>query len=313
MPKLRLSQIISLLLISLVFLVQPAPDVIHQLILRVNAKENNQTELPHLIRPIIIPVFTGDALADQLPNTFTASAIYVMDRQSGAILYQKNADEPHYPASTEKMMTALVARREYPLTKVFMVGEEAFSTGSTMGLKIGEHMTVEQLLYGLLIPSGNDAAFVLANNHPGKYVGFVTEMNNMAKELHLTHTRFQNPSGLDANNQSSTARDLAIVANEVMKDPFLRKIVSTKSTTIHDVTGTYQHPLTSTNELLGVVDGVVGIKTGTTDFAGENLITAVDRNGHEVIAVVLGSKDRYAETVSLINWIFQNYEWQTVK
>jgi D-alanyl-D-alanine carboxypeptidase (penicillin-binding protein 5/6) len=256
---------------------------------------------------LLVPVL--DASGSAAP-VFTASGIYVMDRQSGSILFQKNPQEQKYPASTAKMMTALVARKFYALDQELTVREEAFATGSSAHFKLGERLTVKTLLAALLIPSGNDAAFVLANNHPGGYDGFVAAMNARAHELHLDNTMFKNPSGLDSDSQESTARDLAILANEVMKDPLLRDIVGTKQVTLTDVTGKLTHRVITTQELLGVVDGVVGIKTGTTQFAGENLVTEVDRDGHQVIFVVLGSKDRFSETRQLIDWVFGRYSWQ---
>jgi D-alanyl-D-alanine carboxypeptidase (penicillin-binding protein 5/6) len=166
-------------------------------------------------------------------------------------------------------------------------------------------------LKALLIPSGNDAAFVLATHHPLGYAGFTAAMNNVAQELHLDESHFSNPSGLDQQDQTASAHDLAILANEIMKDPVLRQIVGTPHTVISDTTGTIHHSLQSTHELLGVEDGVIGVKTGTTEFAGENLITAVNRDGHEVIIVVLGSQQRYGETKALIHWIFTKYGWES--
>lgn len=330
MPKLRVDQYLSILLLSVSFLFLPSLQA------RAWAKTTTKNPAPvvqdlsPLITQLSVPIYTGTQSAEEvlLPplapklvgkkSVAVAIApkpslsIYIMDRQSGTILYQKNATQPHYPASTAKMMTALVAKQAYPLDKIFTVKEEAFATGSTAHFQLGENLYLRDLLYALLIPSGNDAAFVLANNYPTGYQGFVDEMNQRARLLHLDNSKFRNPSGLDTNDESSTARDLAILANEVMKDPLLRQIVGTKETTIHDVTGQVSHQLQTTQELLGVVDGVVGIKTGTTPSAGENLITEVDRDGHQVVFVVLGSTDRFKETRQLIDWVFANYQWKDI-
>jgi D-alanyl-D-alanine carboxypeptidase (penicillin-binding protein 5/6) len=266
---------------------------------------------PQITSPLVVPVYTAQQTADQTFPSATASAIYIMDRQSGSILYERHSLEARYPASVAKMMTALVARKIYPLDKVLQIKEEAFATGSSAHFILGEEVTVQNLLYALLLPSGNDAAFVLATHHPFGYEGFVNEMNQLAKQLHLSQTHFQNPSGLDDEKQVATARDLAILANEVMKDETLRQVVGTKQTTITDTSNKMKHHLVSTHELLGVVNGVVGIKTGTTESAGENLVTEVDRDGHQIIIVLLGSQNRYNETTAIIKWLFSHYVWET--
>jgi D-alanyl-D-alanine carboxypeptidase (penicillin-binding protein 5/6) len=222
----------------------------------INAPEQVKQEvfapsLPKLIVPVSVPVYAAENLA-QPDETFpkvTASAIYVMDIPSGSILFEKNAQTARYPASTAKMMTALTVRKIFPLDKVLTVKQEAFTTGTVVGLHVGEQLTVKELLTALLIPSGNDAAFVLANNHPLGYQGFIAAMNSLAEELHLDETKFANPSGLDTQEQTSTAHDLAILAKELMKDDVLRSIVSTKTTVVHDTTGEVSHPVTSTQEL----------------------------------------------------------------
>jgi D-alanyl-D-alanine carboxypeptidase (penicillin-binding protein 5/6) len=310
-PKLRFDQYLSILLLCGVILFLPGFNAIQQLDLGFPPKTFAQ-QIPDLITQVTIPVYSADNNPFDQFLDFTARSLYVMDRESGSILYAKNPDQPRSIASTAKMMTALVALETYPLDRELTVREEAFTTGTTMGLKVGEKMKVSELLKGLLIPSGNDAAFVFANNHPQGYSGFLTAMNAKAKQLHLKDSVFRTPSGLDEEDQSSSAHDLAILANEVMKNPILRSIVGTKQTTIQDSTGKISHILNNTQALLGEVEGVVGIKTGTTEFAGENLVTEVDRDGHQVIIVVLGSKDRFNETRQIIDWVFQNYDWKKI-
>lgn len=259
-----------------------------------------------------IPVASGpDPLGTSLAS-LSASAVYVMDRQSGAILYQKNAAALRYPASTAKMMTAIVARQNYPLDRVMTVTDAAFTTGTVAGLKLGEQLTTESILNALLIPSGNDAALVLGQHHPFGYAGFVAQMNAEAQKIGLSQTTYQDVSGLDTDHELSTARDLAILANELMKDPVLRQIVGTRQTDIHDVSGLITHKLKSTQELYGQIPDVVGIKTGTTLNAGENLITEIDRDGHQIIFVVLGSTSRFVDSKLLIQWVFANYRWENI-
>ncbi len=310
MPKFRFDQYLALLLFGGVILLQPSLKLAQWVNVPKVAAEA-PIQVPKLISPITIPVAAGlDPLGTSLA-TMSASAVYVMDRNSAAILYQKNANELRYPASTAKMMTALVARQDYPLFQVMTVTDAAYTTGTVAGLKLGEQITVENLLKALLIPSGNDAALVLGQNHPFGYAGFVNQMNQMANQLHLTKTTFNNVSGLDTDNELSSARDLAILANQLVKDPVLAGIVATPQTTIQDLSGRITHKLKSTQELYGQVQGVVGIKTGTTQNAGENLITEIDRDGHRVIFVVLGSTNRFADSKVLINWVFANYNWKT--
>jgi D-alanyl-D-alanine carboxypeptidase (penicillin-binding protein 5/6) len=268
-----------------------------------------ETQLLPITKKVTLPVLKTDK--PEAPE-LTASAVYVMDRGSGSVLFHLSPDQARYPASTAKLMTALVARQIYPPEKVLTI-QENYLEGSTTHLTAGEKMSVRNLLFALLLPSANDAAVALADNHPQKAAGFMAQMNQTAKKLHLDQTTFFNPSGLDASTQQSTARDLAILANEVMKDPLLREIVSTKETGITDTTGQLIHQLSNTNELLGKVPGVVGIKTGTTDFAGENLITERDKDGHQLIFVVLGSTDRYADTRKLYDWVDKNYDWKEVE
>jgi D-alanyl-D-alanine carboxypeptidase (penicillin-binding protein 5/6) len=265
-----------------------------------------------LVNPEPIPTLKDSAINPVVfAKTLSAQSIYVMDEKSASILLEKNSQEARFPASTTKMMTALVARKLYQPDYALTVKSEAFTEGTTMGLVLGEQMTVKNLLQGLLIESGNDAAFVLANNYPLGYDGFIGEMNTLAQDLHLDQTNFTNPSGLDEPQHQTTARDFAILAKELMKDPILKEIVGTSKITVTDVTGKYQHQLRTTNELLGK-NGVVGIKTGTTLQAGETLVTQVDRDDHTLIIVVMSSQDRYGETIKIIDWVFNNYEWLQV-
>ncbi len=315
MPKIRFDQILALVLFCGLLILHPTyktAQAASTKLLPSSDSQNVGVEAAQIKAPLTIPVYQGTLPKENSVASLSASAIYIMDRESGAILYQKNANDPRYPASTAKMMTALISRQVYSLDRVLTVTEAAFTTGTVAGLKLGEEITVENLLKALLIPSGNDAALVLGENHPFGYQGFVVQMNQEAKALHLNKTVFHNVSGLDSDNELSTARDLAILANQLMKDPVLREIVGTSQTKITDQSGKQIHYLRSTQELYGQVPGVVGIKTGTTEFAGENLITEIDRGNHQVIIVVLGSTDRFGETKYLINWVFSHYQWQTI-
>lgn len=271
--------------------------------------------VPILLAPLATISGQLNQTPDQLLNTLTASSVYVSDEASGTILLSKNPDNRLYPASTTKIMTALVAREAYYLNQVMTVREEAFTQGNTMELLPNEQISVNQLLQGLLIASGNDAAFVLANNYPGGYQEFVAAMNRKATQLGLSQSYFTNPSGLDAPQHRMTAHDLAILAREVFKDEYLAEIMGTPTLTVTNTTGQLTHPLSHTHELLYTDPTVVGGKTGTTDAAGQVLVTKFRRpdvtdQEREVIVAVMGSLDRYGDTNKIIDWVMAHYQWE---
>lgn len=241
----------------------------------------------------------------------SATGVVVLDIDSGVYLYKRNEKELLSPASTTKLLTALVALDNYHLDDVVTVKNIA-NDGQVMGLVPGEKITVENLLYGALIHSGNDAAWALADYYPGGVPKFVDAMNQKAGELHLTQSHFTNPVGYDDPNHKMSPIDLALLGEAALNNNVIAKMVAIPAITISDVTHTYFHPLKNVNELLGKIPGVGGIKTGWTEEAGENLITLVERGGHRVIIVVLHSQDRFGDTSMLINWIFATYQWQTL-
>jgi D-alanyl-D-alanine carboxypeptidase len=212
-------------------------------------------------------------------------------------------------ASTTKIMTALVAADYFKSGQVLTVPKEALVGGSSMDLFAGEQMTFRSLLYGMLLNSGNDAAYTLAYNYSGGLNNFIDQMNLKAEQMNLKNTHFQNPAGFDNFDHYTSAADMAQIAKVFTKDALLAKIVATKNTSVVSFDKSKQHLLTNLNKLLGQ-NGVVGIKTGTTDASGENLVTLVERDGHRVLIVLLNSKDRFGETKQIIDWIFSNYSWQ---
>lgn len=240
----------------------------------------------------------------------SAQSVVVQDAHGKTLMYQKNPDIKLLPASTTKIMTALVALDYYTLTDVLVVQSEERAIGSTMKLVKNESITVENLLYGLLVDSGNDAALALADNYEGGYEGFVKAMNQKASELHLDHTLYKNPSGVESYGHTTTARDLAVLASVAVANPIINKIMQTREITVTDLSGEISHSMVNTNELLGEVDGLKGLKTGWTEHAGECLVSYVERNGNGVIIVVLNSSDRFGETIKLINWVFEHHSWQ---
>lgn len=240
----------------------------------------------------------------------SARAAIIQDVNSKVIIFSQNPNERLMAASTTKIMTALVALDYYNLSDIITIRVEDRAIGSTMNLVRGEQISVENLLYGLLVHSGNDAALALAENYPGGYDGFVRAMNKKATELNLDHTTYQNPSGIDSYGHVTTARDLAVLAAIAVKNPVISKIMQTKQITITDATGTIPHMLENTNKLLGILNGVKGLKTGWTELAGECLVTYVERDNHPIISVVLGSSDRFGDTTRLIDWVYAHHSWQ---
>ncbi|PIZ46712.1 hypothetical protein COY29_06200 [Candidatus Woesebacteria bacterium CG_4_10_14_0_2_um_filter_39_14] len=278
------------------------------------------TPLPSSTQELDFPLPTVANYPVNLEKTptlsLTARSLVVVDRDSAALLVGRNENLRVLPASTVKVMTALVALDYYRLDNVLVVGKME-KNGQGIDLIEGEKITVKNLLYGLLVSSANDAALVLAQNYPGGMVGFVKAMNQKAQALNLTHTYFANPTGLDSDPEGNlltdfsytTALDLARLAATALKNQFLLEIFSTLSITITDVEGKISHQLDNINELLNFLPGMKGVKTGWTEEAGECLVGYTERDGHGIITVVLGSQDRFGETVKLTNWIFDNFRW----
>ena len=225
---------------------------------------------------------------------------FVIKKMSSDTIIGKDVDTRLPPASTTKMMTALTAVSLYPLDKVITVGKP-YQVGVTIGLMENEQITIENLLYGLLLESGNDVAMAIAGG-VDKSDQFISVMNQKVSELGLLNTQFVNPSGLDHPDHYSSAYDLALIGESLLSNSLLSKIVNTKSSVIYDQTRQITHSLSNRNKLLGK-DGVIGIKTGYTDTAGEVLVTAVQRDNHNYIIVVMGSQDRFHDTQILINWL----------
>lgn len=240
---------------------------------------------------------------------FSARAVLILDLTTDTILYQKDASIPLPIASTTKIATALVASEYFKPNSVLIVNQGAGITGARVGLFKGETLSFRSLLYGMLLNSGNDAAFTIAENYPGGVLGFVSAMNKMATELNLKNTHFTNPAGFDDQNHYSSAQDLARISQEALKNYQLARIFSTKDTQVTSLDKKYTHRLSNLNKLLSQVRGVLGIKTGFTTLAKENLVTLVERENHQVLIIVLGSDDRFKETTKLIEWTYANFRW----
>lgn len=243
------------------------------------------------------------------PPPLFARAVFVKDLTSGITLYQKDANLSLPIASTTKIMTALVASEYFKPNSTLTVREGASITGAKVGLFAGEDLSFRSLLYGMLLNSGNDAAYALAENYPGGVLGFVSAMNKKAAQLNLANSHFDNPVGFDSPKHFSSAKDLTVITEEALKNTTLSRIFATKETSIVSLDKRYTHQLANLNKLLSSVKGVLGVKTGYTQEAKENLVTYVNRDGHQILTVVLGSNDRFGESTKLIEWIYENFTW----
>ncbi len=246
------------------------------------------------------------------PPRVTARQIAVVDEASGLLLYglDPHASEP--PASTTKIATAAVAlERASDLDAKVRVtvdgGAMAVRDGSSiMGLVPGSQLSVRTLLYGLLLPSGNDAAEQLALALAPSREQYVAWMNDLASRLGLHDTRFRNPSGLDDDGHEASAYDLAQLARYAMRNPTFRAIVSTTSYRAEGLL------LEGHNPLLGAYPGADGVKTGSTDLAGRTMVASATRNGHRVYVVVMHSDDLLADCSALFDWSWRSFAWSAV-
>lgn len=245
----------------------------------------------------------------ELPKTNSRRYI-VYDRISKSMIIGKNEDVKSAMASTTKIMTTIVILEKADLNEKVTVSAKAGGTGgSRLGLKRGDKASVRDLLYGLMLRSGNDAAVALAEHVGGSVKGFAELMNEKAIELGLTNTHFVTPHGLDDANHYTTALELAKLTDYAMDNETFAKIVGTKSTTIY--INNQSRKINNTNELLGVLNGVVGVKTGFTNNAGRCLVTETKRNNMDIITIVLGAdtkKDRTKDSVNLIEYTFSKYK-----
>ena len=240
-----------------------------------------------------------------------ARSYIVLDRLSKNIIYGKNEFNKVKMASTTKIMTAAIIIENCDLNKTVEVSKRAAGTGgSRLGLKTSDKITVRDLLYGLMLCSGNDAAVALAENCSGSITEFSNLMNKKAKELGLTNSHFESPHGLDSDNHYTTAYELALLSDYALQNKTFLNVVGTKNYTV-TINGNPK-TLSNTNELLGNLLGVYGIKTGFTNGANRCLVTACKRDDMDIICVVLGcdtKKFRTQDSIKLIEYTFKNFEY----
>ena len=243
--------------------------------------------------------------AGEIPQISAASAV-LYDPLSGTVLYEKNANSRRGMASTTKIMTAIVAMEQYDPTQTVEIKREWCGIeGSSMYLQAGEKLTVSDLLYGLLLASGNDAATALAGLDPDGLDAFVAKMNRKAETLGLTETHFDNPSGLDGQTHYTTALELAKLTAYAMEQPLFADIVGTQTA---NVAGRL---LNNHNRLLSDIDAC-GVKTGYTKACGRCLVSAKEQNGRMLICVTLNAPDDWKDHTALYRYGFANYQAYTL-
>lgn len=269
--------------------------------------------VPHPTNPVMFGGSVGFTVGS--PPSVSARAAYVFDADLGFAYYDKQADAELPMASCTKIMTALLAVEHGSLDQVITVGPDAEALvradSSYMGLSAGEKLTLRDLLYGLVLPSGNDAAVAIADGIGGNVGNFVAMMNERARQLGLTHTHFVNPHGLGAPGHYTSARDLAVLAGVAMKRPELVKITSTAHYSIPKTTAHGAYELETGNDLLSGArspyPGAIGVKPGFTGDAGYCQAFAAVRHGHLIVGVVLGEPSwqvRIVDMRNLLDWGF---------
>lgn len=236
----------------------------------------------------------------------SAQSAVLIDASTGRVLYSHNASEPRGMASTTKIMTALVAIENGNLDDVVTVSKNAsYQEGTSMYLKAGEKVSLKELLYGLLLSSGNDAAVAIAEHINGTVDEFALLMTNRAREIGAMQTTFKNPNGLDAEDHQTTALDLAKITRVALQNPVFAEIVSTKSITLER--GTY----TNHNKMLSMYDGATGVKTGFTKRCGRCLVSSAERNGFSLIAVTLNDPDDWNDHIQMFDNAYRDYQLTT--
>ena len=250
----------------------------------------------------VVALLTTAMLFPQQARALSAQKAIVLDATTGRILFEKNADTRSLIASTTKIMTALLVCEQCNVLDRMRIPKEAVGIeGSSMYLQEGEILTLQELLYGLMLSSGNDAATALAIYCGGTVEGFAQLMNDKARSLDLRDTHFVNPHGLDAPEHYSSARDLAVLAAHAMQNPIFAKTVSAKSVTVGSRT------LHNHNKLLWRLEGANGVKTGYTKAAGRILVSGAARNGRQLIAVTINAPNDWDDHTAMHEHGFSKY------
>ncbi len=295
---------------------QPAPPVAAtaEVAARVAPDTAEATPPPSTARyelgtPVPAPWDTAPVrLLDRPPPEIGAAAAVVLDEASLGVLYDHYAHERRAPASLTKIATAILAAERGDLEEVVSIDVDGLNMGrsTVMGLIPGDEFTLRDLLYGLMLPSGNDAALAIARHISGSEVAFAEEMTALAWRLGLTDSTFTNPHGLGGTNHRTTAYDLAVLSRYLMTFPDLAEIVAARSWTAE---GSRTISMWTLNSLLHTYPGADGLKTGYTRRAGPTIAVSAVRDGHRLYVVVLDSPTREADAAALLDWAFESHVW----
>ena len=257
---------------------------------------------------VLLISLTGEAYAAE-PRLAGEGAILI-DLSTGQCLYEKNADEQMYPASTTKMLTALLALKYGNLEDMVTIGPGVRGTaGTSIYLVEGEELVLDDLVRAMMLNSANDAAVAIAEHVGGSVESFALMMNDEARRIGAVNSHFVNPNGLHADNHYSTARDLSLIAREAIKDQRFRELIATRTGTIPREDPEVVTDLWNTNRLLWTYEGASGIKTGYTDKAKRCLVGTAERDGRELLTVVLKNEEQsvWSDTTSLLNYGFNEF------
>ena len=255
---------------------------------------------------------TGFVLAFDSPAV-TARAAVLLDQSTGRIMFSKNAYEQLPMASTTKIMTAILAIESGRLDEVVTVSEYASQVeGSSVNLEANEEKTLEELVYGLMLRSGNDAATAIAEHLSGSVEKFTEKMTRRAKELGAAQTKFKNPHGLHHEDHYTTAYDLGLIAVHAMSLPKFREVAATEEKRISWTGKSFDRVLHNQNKLLSMYEGADGIKTGWTTPAGRCFAGAATRNGWGLVAVVLNAPQMWEDTIELLDFGYSYYHWEQI-
>ena len=256
---------------------------------------------------VINALAEGKTNSTQPPSISAQSAI-VIELNSGMVLYEKNADEKEYPASITKILTALLAIEDESLDTMVKVTDSAIGVeGSSIYLKKGETLPLRDLVYGLMLRSGNDAAVAIANEVGGDLNNFVNMMNARAKEAGAINTHFMNPNGLHHDNHYTTARDMAMISREAMLNTQFREIAGAKSWNAKREEGNYNY-FSNKNKVVYQYEGGTGVKIGYTKTAGRTLVASSKKDGVELVAVVLNAPNWFQDSYQLMDYGYNQYQ-----
>ena len=262
------------------------------------------------VAAVILFLLAGTAARADAEISVQAKAAILIEADSGRVLYEQNADERLPMASTTKIMTALIAVEHCGMDEIVTAGKNASGVeGTSIYLSEGEQLTMHQMLQGLMLRSGNDAAVAIAEHIAGDTETFASLMNARAEMLGAD-AYFVTPNGLDKGGHSASARAMALIARAAMQNETFRELVSTQEAVIPWVDNEYSRVLRNKNRLLTEYEGATGIKTGFTGKAGRCLVFSAERDGMELIGVVLNCPDWFNEAEKLLDWGFANFSRQ---